>query len=75
MPDLARPPAVAVNARRIVVAGTALWFVAFVALLPFYGWLGRHHHRIWLWTCLAGWALGLLGLAIMTRHRRAGRTI
>jgi MFS family permease len=72
---LVTPPAVRINARRIVLAGTALWFVAFVVLLPFYGWLGDHHHRIWLWTCLAGWILGLLGLAIMVRHRRIGRTI
>jgi hypothetical protein len=74
VPELVRPPAVRMNARRIVVAGTLLWFAPFVALLPFYGWLGDHQHRIWLWTCLAGWILGLLGLAIMVRHRRAGRT-
>ena len=55
-----------INARRIVAVGTALWFVAFVVLLPFWGWLGRHDHRIWLWTCLAGWLLGLLGWLIMT---------
>ena len=64
-----------INARRIVAIGTLLWFVAFVALLPFYGWLGDHGHRIWLWTCLAGWILGLIGSAIMMRHRRIGRTI
>ena len=75
MPELVTPPAVQINARRIVAVGTGLWFVAFVVLLPFYGWLGTHSHRIWLWTCLAGWLLGLLGLAIMSRHRRAGRTI
>jgi hypothetical protein len=75
MPELVTPPAVAINARRIVVVGTAIWFVAFVALLPFWGWLGRHDHRIWLWTCLAGWLLGLLGLVIMARHRRIGRTV
>jgi hypothetical protein len=69
------PPPVQINARRIVAIGTLLWFVGFVALLPFYGWLGAHHHRIWLWTCLAGWLLGLLGSAIMMRHRRSGRTI
>jgi hypothetical protein len=72
---LVQPPAVQINAGRIVMIGTAIWFVAFVALLPFYGWLGRHDHRIWLWTCLAGWILGLVGLAIMRRHRAAGRTI
>lgn len=75
MPDLVTPPAVQINARRIVAVGTVVWFVAFVALLPFWTWLGEHGHRVWLWTCLAGWLLGLLGLAIMVRHRRAGRTI
>jgi hypothetical protein len=75
VPDLVTPPPARINTRRIVLAGTLLWFVAFVALLPFYGWLGDHHHRSWLWTCLAGWLLGLLGLAIMSRHRRAGRVL
>jgi Protein of unknown function (DUF2530) len=75
VPDLVTPPAVQINARRIVAVGTVIWFVAFVALLPFWTWLGDHGHRIWLWTCLAGWVLGLLGLAVMVRHRRAGRTI
>jgi hypothetical protein len=75
MPELVTPPAVPINARRIVVAGTAIWFVAFVVLLPFWGWLGRHDHRIWLWTCLAGWCLGLVGLIVMARHRRMGRTV
>ncbi len=69
------PPAVQINARRIVAVGTGIWFVAFVALLPFWNWLHQHGHRIWLWTCLAGWLLGLIGLSIMLRHRRAGRTI
>jgi hypothetical protein len=78
MPEARRlvtPPPVQMNARRIVAVGTAIWFVAFVALLPFYGWLGRHDHRIWLWTCLAGWILGIIGWAIMMRHRAMGRTI
>jgi hypothetical protein len=75
VPELVTPPAVQINARRIVAIGTLLWFVAFVVLLPFYGWLGDHSHRIWLWTCLAGWVLGLVGWSIMRRHRRAGRTI
>lgn len=78
MPEARRlvtPPPVQMNARRIVAVGTAIWFVAFVALLPFYGWLGRHDHRIWLWTCLAGWILGIIGWSIMMRHRTMGRTI
>jgi hypothetical protein len=72
---LVQPPAVQINARRIVAIGTALYFLGFVVLLPWYGSLGHHHHRVWLWTCLAGWVLGLIGSAIMARHRAEGRTI
>jgi Protein of unknown function (DUF2530) len=72
---LIQPPAVQVDTRRIVAAGTALWFVAFVVLLPCYSWLGHHGHRIWLWTALAGWILGLVGYAMVSRHRSMGRTI
>ena len=73
--ELVQPPPMQINTGRIVIAGTAIWFVAFVALLPFYSWLGHHHHRIWLWTCLAGWILGGIGYLLIGRHRRAGRTI
>jgi hypothetical protein len=73
--DLVQPPAVQINARRVVAVGTALWFVAFVVLLPFYSRLGDHGHRVWLWTCLAGGILGLIGYSIMSRHRGEGRTI
>jgi len=72
---LVQPPVVQINARRITAAGTAIFFVAFLGLLPFYSWLGRHDHRVWLWTCLAGGILGLLGHSIMRRHRGEGRTI
>ncbi|HEY8828725.1 MAG TPA: DUF2530 domain-containing protein [Jatrophihabitantaceae bacterium] len=72
---LVQPPAVQINARRITAIGTAIFFVAFLALLPFYSWLGRHDHRVWLWTSLAGGILGLLGYTIMRKHRSEGRTI
>jgi hypothetical protein len=72
---LVQPPPVQMNARRIVLFGTSLFFVAFVVLLPFWSWLGHHDHRIWLWTALAGWLLGILGFTTMTRHRAMGRTI
>ncbi|PZS27994.1 MAG: DUF2530 domain-containing protein [Pseudonocardiales bacterium] len=72
---LVQPPAVQINARRITAIGTALFFVGFLVLLPFYSWLGRHDHRVWLWTCLAGGFLGLLGYSIMRRHRDEGRTV
>lgn len=68
-----RPDALQVNPRPVIAAGIAVFFVAFVVLLPFWSWLGEHHHRDWLWTALAGWLLGLLGWFVMSLHRRAGR--
>jgi hypothetical protein len=72
---LVQPPAVQMNTRRIVAVGTALWFVAVVVQLPFYGWLGEHGHRITLWSSVAGFLLGFCGYAIMLRHKRIGRTL
>ena len=73
--ELVTPPAVQMNARRIVAVGTVLFFVAFLVLLPFYGRLGDDGHRDWLWTCLAGGVLGIIGWSLMVKHRREGRTI
>ena len=52
----------------IAVAGTAAWAVAGLVLLGFRGWLSDHGHTNWLWTCLAGVLLGLVGTAFMLRH-------
>ncbi len=59
-----------VDGVRTVEVGTAVFFVAFVALLPFYGRLSDDGHSWWLWTCLAGVGLGLLGLEYCRRRRR-----
>lgn len=59
-----------VDGVRTVEIGTAIFFVAFVALLPFYGKLRDDGHTWWLWTCLAGVGLGLLGLEYCRRRRR-----
>ena len=69
-----RPAAVEANPQPVILVGTAIFFVGFVVMLPFYGWLGEHHHRVWLWTCLAGWLLGVIGLILVRKHRREGRT-
>jgi hypothetical protein len=68
-----QPPVI--HARVIIRVGTALWFAAFIVLVPFWGWLGRHDHRIWLWTCLAGGMLGLVGMVLMRKHRAEGRFV
>lgn len=65
--------AVAVDARRVLLAGTAAFGLAFLALLPFWTWLGQHEHRVWLWTALAGTVLGLLALPLVRKHRDEGR--
>jgi hypothetical protein len=45
-----------------VTGGTILWFVLFLVQLPFYGRLDDDGHLWWLWTCLAGTGLGLIGI-------------
>jgi Protein of unknown function (DUF2530) len=70
-PDPRQPAQV--DPRPVVIAGTTLWFLGFVVLLPFYDWLGRHGHRVWLWTCLAGWIVGLIGYLLLRKHRAEGR--
>ncbi|MCH1868941.1 DUF2530 domain-containing protein [Nocardioides sp. CFH 31398] len=60
-----------VDGVRTVEIGVALWAVAFVALLPFWGRLEEDGRLWWLWTCLAGFGLGLLGLEYCRRRRKA----
>ncbi|GAA4118666.1 hypothetical protein GCM10022215_20450 [Nocardioides fonticola] len=60
-----------VDGVRSVQVGTIAFFVAFLALLPFYGRLQDDGRGWWLWTCLTGTGLGLLGLEYCKRRRRA----
>jgi len=66
-------PPLDVTGTRTVMIGTILWAVAFVALLPFYETLRRDDNLWWLWTCVAGFGLGLLGWEYCRRreHRLA----
>lgn len=51
------------------VAGIVIWaLVGLVLLIFFRDWLADNDHTDWLWTCLAGFLLGFLGLAVMLRH-------
>ena len=58
-----------VDGVRTVQVGTAVFFVGFLALLPFYGRLEDDGHTWWLWMCLAGVGLGLFGLEYCRRRR------
>jgi hypothetical protein len=60
-----------VDGVRTLEVGTGVWLLAFVALLPFYGKLEETGRLWWLWTCMAGFGLGLLGLEYCRRRRRA----
>lgn len=62
-----------VDARRVVLVGFGLFLLSFLALLPFWNWLGAHGHRVWLWTALAGAVLGLLALPLIGKHTGEGR--
>lgn len=58
-----------VDGVRTVQVGTGVFFLAFLALLPFYGQLEKSD-RLWvLWMCLAGVGLGLLGAEYCKRRR------
>ena len=58
-----------VDGVRTVAVGTVLWAITFVVLALFRDDLDAQGVGWWLWTCLAGVGLGLLGLEY-TRKRR-----
>lgn len=66
-------PPVAAGVWHLAVPGTIIWFAAFVVLLFFIPDLKANEAMVWLWTCLAGFVLGLLGLALYGWQRRAAR--
>ncbi|MBP0451285.1 DUF2530 domain-containing protein [Kitasatospora sp. RG8] len=65
------PPPLEANDVAIVGGGTVLWFIAFLALLPFQGALSEHGHGSWPWICLSGAGLGLIGLWYCRARRDA----
>jgi hypothetical protein len=56
---------------RTVEVGTLAFLIGFLALLPFYGSLSDDGRTWWLWTCLAGFGLGLFGIEYCRRRRVA----
>lgn len=59
---------------RTMTVGTIVWGVAIVALLPFLGTLDDDGRTWWLWTCIAGFGLGLIGVEYCRRRRKALRS-
>lgn len=71
-----------INEAKVIWIGIGLWAAAFVILLPFRSTLISGGHGWWLYTCLAGAGLGMLGLpmvgrrkAVMHRESEHGRQI
>jgi uncharacterized protein YybS (DUF2232 family) len=57
----------------IAIPGMAVWFVGFVVLLFFVPELRANDAMVWLWTCLSGFVLGIIGLSIYLWQRSAAR--
>ena len=72
-PLRAAPEPLEANDVATVTVGTIVWFALFVGQLPFYGWYSDHGHTWWIWTCLAGGCLGLVGLKYVRARRDAIR--
>jgi len=62
-----------VDGVRTMTVGTILWGVLAIALLPFLGSLEDNGHTWWLWTAVAGFGLGLIGIEYCRRRRNALR--
>jgi hypothetical protein len=59
-----------VSGVRFVAVGAVLFLLAGLGLLPFYGWLEEHDREWWLWTCAAGFGLGMFGVDYCRRRAR-----
>jgi hypothetical protein len=68
---VARVDPLDVDGTRTVAVGSVLFLVAFLLLLPFYGRLAEDDKTWWLWTCVAGFGLGLVGWDYCRRRRNA----
>ncbi len=55
---------------RTMLAGTVLWGLALVMLLPFTQTLKADGNLWWLYTCGAGFGLGVLGWDVCRRRQR-----
>jgi len=60
-----------VDGVRTMTVGTILWAVLAIALLPFLGNLESSGRTWWMWTAVAGFGLGLIGLEYCRRRKNA----
>ena len=60
-----------VDGVRTMTVGTIVWGAVAVGLLPFLGRLESQDRAWWIWTALAGFGLGLIGIEYCRRRRNA----
>jgi hypothetical protein len=58
-----------INEAKVIWIGIGLWAAAFLILLPFRNTLISDGHGWWLYTCLAGAGLGMVGLPMVGRRK------
>jgi Protein of unknown function (DUF2530) len=66
-------PALDVDGLAVVTVGTFIFGVVSVALALSYEWLAAHGHTSWMQISVAGFVLGLIGLAYCWNRRRRRR--
>jgi hypothetical protein len=60
-----------VDGVRTMTVGTIIWAVIAVGIVPFLGTLDQQGRTWWLWTAVAGFGLGLIGIEYCRRRRDA----
>ena len=58
-----------------VAIGTVLWAIALICTLIFRTSLNESGRGWWMWVCLSGFVLGLMGLPYVVRRRAAYRRV
>lgn len=58
-----------VDEAKVIWIGIAAWTAAFLIMLPFRKTLIADGHGWWLYTCLAGAGLGMMGLPMVKRRK------
>lgn len=56
------PTPVKTDDRKAILIGLSLWIVLLAVVIALLGPLTASGHAWWLWTCVAGLALGLIAL-------------
>jgi hypothetical protein len=62
------PEPLEVDAARVIAVGTVAWFIAWAVLLALHGTLSDHGNEWWIWTAVAGLALGMWGWLLVRKR-------